>query len=83
MVGGSMITAIIQSILAQGNLIVVSVQFSNNIQLTYNFTLQDTQATILSKIQSDVDNMNAVVTQASNLQVLANTTLQPSVKAVI
>jgi len=78
-----MITAIIQSILAQGNLIVVSVQFSNNIQQTYNFTLQDTQATILSKIQSDVDNMNAVVTQASNLQVLANTTLQTSVKSII
>ena len=76
-----MITAIIQSILAQGNSIVVTVSFSTGIIQTYNFALTDTQANIQSRIQSDVDNMNAVVAQVAVLQPLVNTSLQT--KAII
>jgi len=78
-----MITAIIQSILAQGNSISVTAQFSNGITQTYTFTLNDTIATITARVQSDVDNMNSVVTQVATLQPLVNTTLQASGKAVL
>ena len=72
-----MITALIQSILSQGNQILVAVLFSNaSYPTTYNFNLNDTIDTITSKIQSDLDDMNAAETLLSNLQPLINTTLQ-------
>ena len=72
-----MITAIIQSITSRDTNILVAVQFSNtDYPKTYTFGMNDTQDTINTTIQSDLDNKNGIDLQLSNLQPLIGTTLQ-------
>lgn len=77
-----MFKALIQSITNQGIQIVVNVLFTNTNDITvqnsinYYFGIFDTIDSISAKIQSDLDNMNAIGIQVNNLQSLIGTNLQ-------
>ena len=71
-----MVTAIVQSIVRQGLSLVANVQFSDRGLIQYSFSPGDTPTSITARIQSDIDSMNALDYQLTNIQSLVGTNFQ-------
>lgn len=77
--------ATIQSIVPQGQNIIVTTIFSDSdnpsttqYPVNYSFSVNDTTVSIQARIQSDLDNLNGINFQISNLQTLVGMVLQTS-----